>query len=344
MGWLWGSSTPPDDNSDPLRDLDPSLREFLQKESPVKYKPAQAPPPPSSESKASKTPTPASDSSTPQVPPESLFPDGRYAYLWKTYTSQATLDDAYKSDNEKLADIFGGYKARKAQIGRAAVENCVQEQIDINECIENGGFRARMTLCRDENRKFERCYVMQSRFLKALGYLSTYERPPEVDEKIQMHADTLYHRMLEQEVAMKEAKARGEPEPVFAPIMGRGLAVSTSLKSSAAVESAAPIPPSPDDISSQSADLSQSLGESRTKSSPQSQEELQKSLKDMTPLELELEERSTQAEVETSREIAARWREVEMARRKRAEEGEWTMRDMLRRLFGMNDLNKKDEG
>ena len=50
MGWLWGSSdnTSNGNTNDPYSKLDPALREFLEKESPLKYKdtkpkPTQAP-------------------------------------------------------------------------------------------------------------------------------------------------------------------------------------------------------------------------------------------------------------------------------------------------------------
>jgi hypothetical protein len=38
---------------------------------------------------------------------------------------------------------------------------------------------------------------------------------PEIAERIQMHADTLYHRMLSHEAAVKEAKEKGIPEPPY---------------------------------------------------------------------------------------------------------------------------------
>lgn len=58
--------------------------------------------------------------------------------------------------------MLDGYKERKAQIGRAAVENCVEEQMAIGECYEKGSYARRMAMCRPENRAFERCYTMQS--------------------------------------------------------------------------------------------------------------------------------------------------------------------------------------
>lgn len=164
MGWLWwNNSSEPTSGSDPLRDLDPSLREFLHKESPVKYQPVAAekpPPPPSLANAASQTSD--ADSSKPKVPKESLFQDGRYAHIWKDYRPQVELEEEAKSDQEKLSDILDGYKARKAAIGRIAVENCIFEQEAIDDCFAKGSWLDRMSLCRNENRRFDRCFVMQS--------------------------------------------------------------------------------------------------------------------------------------------------------------------------------------
>ncbi|KAI4188387.1 MAG: hypothetical protein L6R41_002170 [Letrouitia leprolyta] len=224
MGWLsgwFGTNNPSSKSSnDPLRDLDPSLREFLEKESPVKYETTPPPPPPPPESSpASQFSPDASTTDPPLVPPESLFQDGRYAHLWKTYKPRQEVENAYKSDQEKLMDLLEGYQSRKARIGKAALENCAEEQAAMSDCYRNGSWQSKMTMCRAENKAFERCYTMQARFLKALGYLSAYDRPPEIDEKIQMHADTLYHRMLAQEAAVAEAKASNAPIPSFAPLI-----------------------------------------------------------------------------------------------------------------------------
>lgn len=174
MGWFWGSSDSNDSNKsqDPLRDLDPSLRDFLAKESPVKYGPST--PPPTLQPSAAPTQKTSSDSkptapepapannSTPKIPAQSLYKDGRYAHLWKTYQSQNEVEAESKSDQEKINDVLEGYQYRKAEIGRAALENCAMEQWDVNDCFRNGGWGSRLTLCRDENRKLERCYMMQA--------------------------------------------------------------------------------------------------------------------------------------------------------------------------------------
>jgi hypothetical protein len=173
MGWFWGSS---DDNDgkkaqDPLRDLDPALRDFLKRESPVKYGDSTAPPAaipaatqhkqhPEASSIPSSVPSAAEEEA--KVPRESLFKDGRYAHLWATYESQASIESSNKSDQEKISDVLEGYKYRKAEIGRAALENCATEQWDVNDCFRNGSWGSRMTMCRAENRKLERCYMVQS--------------------------------------------------------------------------------------------------------------------------------------------------------------------------------------
>ncbi|KAL8866834.1 MAG: hypothetical protein Q9174_006051, partial [Haloplaca sp. 1 TL-2023] len=171
MGWFsgwFGGSSASSSNNDPLRDLDPSLRDFLEKESPVKYQTSAPPPPPPpagpepSVASESAEIDNASNTSKPAVPPESLFQDGRYAHLWATYKPRAELEGAMKSDQEKLMDVLEGYKARKAMIGKAALENCTLEQAAVNDCYKKGTWGDTMTMCRTENQSFTRCYAMQA--------------------------------------------------------------------------------------------------------------------------------------------------------------------------------------
>ncbi|CAG8956731.1 hypothetical protein HYFRA_00012275 [Hymenoscyphus fraxineus] len=211
MPWFWGKS----DEKDVLRDLDPSLRDFLKKEAPAKY---ESPRPVPEENPLAPAP-PSEESKTPAVPSKSLYQDGRYAHLWKTYKPIEDVEAAGKSSQEKTLDVLDGYKSRRAEIGRTALENCALEQLEVSDCFRNGGWSAKATMCRAENRRFDRCYMMQSKFLKALGYLSTDDRPPEENERIQMQADTLYHRMLDQEKAIEKAKEEGLPPPAFPPLL-----------------------------------------------------------------------------------------------------------------------------
>jgi hypothetical protein len=334
MGWFWGAS---DSNNgeksqDPLRGLDPSLRDFLAKESPVKYSSSNPPAAPETApahtpSAASKSAVPEHPSSTPtepKLPQESLFKDGRYAHLWKTYQPQAEAEAEGKSDQEKINDVLEGYKYRKAEIGRAALENCALEQWQVNECFRDGGWASRLTMCRAENRELERCYLMQSvrfwfidavdaclirlqKFLKALGYLSTFDRPPELDEKIQMHADTLYHRMLEQEKATEAAKAEGRPVPKFPPLL-----------SSKSKNSVNPV----DGGRLQASDLK-----------PKVQEGFKKRLEGLTAEEREVEERAIKAEIQAGVQVAEQlgsiYEKQAEERRIRKEQGKETIGDKI---------------
>ncbi len=166
MGWLGSLFGQRSEPTDPLASLDPKLRAFLEKESPVKYqqRPQQqhnevAPPPASEPTSLAAA---VDQDVKPGVPRESLYQDGRYAHLWKTYRPQAEIDTEGKSEHEKLMDVLDAYKERKAQIGRAALENCALEQLDWRNCMRAGDLAARMTMCHTQVRKFERCYTVQS--------------------------------------------------------------------------------------------------------------------------------------------------------------------------------------
>ncbi|KAL2074264.1 hypothetical protein VTL71DRAFT_8042 [Oculimacula yallundae] len=341
MSWFWCSSSPSDDDNkpkDPLRSLDPSLREFLKKESPVKYETAtsQSQPIPKAQpieqpsSKSSKSPTtspkttpsttPSTDptTSSPAVPSQSLYSDGRYAHLWKTYESQYSVENANKTDQEKINDVLEGYKYRKYEIGKAALENCAMEQWEVNDCFKNGSWGARFTLCRKENRCFERCYTMQAKFLKALGYLSTFERPSEVDEQIQMHADTLYHRMLAQEAAIESAKAANKPIPSFPPLL-------SSSPNSTPVPGAAHASKPENEL--QPSDLPVKV-----------QAAFKKRLEGLNEGEREVEERAIKAEIQAGVEVAKNLGKVyevqKEERRIRKEMGRETIGDKISSVFG----------
>lgn len=70
-----------------------------------------------------------------------------------------------------------------------------------------------MTMCREETKAFNRCYALQGKFLQALGYMSRSGSSDEEEERIQMHADKLYHRMMDYEAAVDRAKRSGTPIP-----------------------------------------------------------------------------------------------------------------------------------
>ena len=169
MGWFWGNSK----GSDPTRKLEPDLQEYLEKETPARYTPttALAPPhhPPSnpeqSESSSGQSSAQGAVLQDPKstVPVASLFPDGRYAHLWKDYKPLEEIEGPSLSPAEKVVEQF---KKRKDVLNRAALENCSEEHVALSVCFKTGDLqdrmRARMTMCRAENRKFSGCYTMQA--------------------------------------------------------------------------------------------------------------------------------------------------------------------------------------
>ncbi|KAK2839188.1 hypothetical protein FQN49_006387 [Arthroderma sp. PD_2] len=213
MGWFWGNTS---SDADPTKKLDPSLREYLEKESPSKYTPTTAGVPPQQTSKPAEGPSAqdqVAETGT-SVPPPSLFPDGRYAHLWKDYKSLEQIEGPGVSPAEKVVSQF---KLRKDVLNRASLENCSEEQEALSNCFKKGTWsekvKARLSMCGEQNAQFSRCYTLQSKFLQALGYGSAMVWDMEREERIQMHADRLYHRMLDYERRVAEAKAEGRDPP-----------------------------------------------------------------------------------------------------------------------------------
>ncbi|KAI0861099.1 hypothetical protein F4860DRAFT_476865 [Xylaria cubensis] len=328
MGWwdsLWTSSA-----DDPLRKLDPKLREFLEKESPVKYNTnnnsssssssAHTPNPQNKSNEVTSTTIPTPDaedsnsSSKPLVPRESQFQDGRYAHLWKSYRPLAEIEAETKSEHEKLMDVLEGYKERKAEIGRAALENCALEQVDWRSCMSNPSVAERLTMCRDQIKKFERCYMTQTRLLKALGYLSSLDRDSQIEEDIQMHADALYHRMLKQEAEIEAAKKEGRPIPKFAPLVPRPMVAAAA---------------------------------SELELTPEQQETLKAKLESVAEEDRAAEEEAFKGEIRAKAEVASKvkglWQQQELERQIRKQKGEETLWDKVAGAFGSSGNNNNQE-
>jgi len=324
MGWLdslWSSSR----TDDPLGKLDPKLREYLEKESPVKYG-SNTPTAPTAASKQPNNSTPVdieaarrafaeSDKAEPVVPTESLYQDGRYAHLWKGYKPLAQIENETKSDHEKLMDVLDGFKDRKEQIGRAALENCALEQSDWRSCMSNPSVTERLTLCRTQVKKFEKCYTQQTRLLKALGYLSTLDRSPQVEEDIQMHADALYQKMQAQEAEIDAAKAEGRPLPTFEPLIPKRAVGS--------------------------------IGPER-QLTPEQQADLRARLAKVPEEERSAEEAAIRAEFRSKAEISARvhglWEQQEKERIARKAKGEETYWDKITGVFKTADKPGTNDG
>ncbi|TKA32467.1 hypothetical protein B0A50_01575 [Salinomyces thailandicus] len=351
MGWFWDSQKPSDDA---YSKLDPALKDFLDKESPVKYAASGTQPSPRAAEREPDTyrkqlgwsttdpsqPNPSKDAATSPasdhaaVPPESLFQDGRYAHLWKNYRPQSEIDAAGKNDQDRLRDVIEAYNDRRAAIGVAAVENCVMEQMAERDCWENGSWAERMNMCRGPNREFMRCYTMQSRFLKALGYLSSV-RSQQEEERIQMHADKLYHQMLEREERAKQAKEQGTEAPIEPPLIS-----PESTTQALGDESAwAKARQRALQMSGGEASAAKTAGDfNLSMFSPERQRQIREQIKDMSPrereLELQLIAAETRSQIEYSQQMKAALEDERKSRLDRRERGKETAGDTIKRLWG----------
>lgn len=175
MGWFSGNSSnnhSSNSKNDPTQQLEPGLREYLDKEAPAKYKPTESTSPPAprpsyrDQVKQPASAKPAQDDASqtdqPTVPSASLFPDGRYAHIWKNYKTPEEIEGPTQAPAERVLNQF---KERKALMHDAALENCAEEHEVLTNCFNLGDLsnrvRARMTMCQRENSKFSRCYTMQ---------------------------------------------------------------------------------------------------------------------------------------------------------------------------------------
>jgi hypothetical protein len=331
MGW-WSDSNGSSEN-DAIGKLDPSLREFLNDEKSVAYTPKpppQTPKEPSLSKPPDSTPSPPTvEGSAPKVPRESAFPDGRYADLWKNYEPQASLEARGKTEQEKLQDIVEAYNDRRASVGRVAEENCALEVLAVQDCYKSGSWASIMTLCRTESRARDRCLDMQTKFLKALGYLDMANRSPADDEKIQMHSDKLYQQMLQQEKMIQEAEKEGRPVPEFTSVLSKEN-VSAAMKGQP-LESKQVFPPASDE----SADISK---EAWIGISTKTREKYEKSIEKLTPVEREIERKALEGEVAATRayskHIEGAFVEERIGRLKRKEEGKATIGDIIKTWWG----------
>jgi hypothetical protein len=142
--------------------------------------------------------------------------------------------------------------------------------------------------------------------LKSLGYLSVGDQSAEVDEQIQMHADTLYHKMLEREAQIEAAKAEGRPVPDFAPLIPKTAAPAGS-KADPEIDA-------------------------------DTQKQWYKKLQKVSAQDREAEETALKAEQRANLEVANKlqgmWDEQAKERAARKEKGEDTIGDKLRSLVG----------
>lgn len=185
---------------------------------------------------------------------------------------------------------------------------------------------------------------MQQRFLKALGYLSNFENYDagrERDERIQMHADRLYHRMLDQEAAIAKAKEEGQPIPQFGPLIDKVKVTETPEEAAERTKKEGESPVST--FAKATAAQLRKGGEKEEKSpisklSDSVQKQIKDKLEGMSGIERELEEKALIAEVTMGQQVNKNLKNIfskEAAEReKRREEGKETIIDRFTSIFG----------
>ena len=133
-----------------------------------------------------------------------------------------------------------------------------------------------------------------------------------------MHADTLYHRMLEQEKAIEEAKAAGTPIPNFPPIIPSQESPPTAEASSTSDHPAKTL--TPDDFS------------------PKVQEVFKDRLKNLSPEERAVEEKAIEMEIAAGqtlgRQLDQLYEERGQNKKIRKEKGQETFSDRISSWFG----------
>lgn len=165
MGWFWNDPAAAA-AKDPFHRLNPDVREFLLRESPLKLAP------PLTTDDTPPSPSPAPDTpDTPAAAASTLSKYGdRYADIWEQYRSPRA-QETERSSQEQLSDIIQAYKWRKGAIGRAALENCADQQAALYHCYQHGSVRERMTTCSADNHRLQDCYVSQTVCLFVSGVM-----------------------------------------------------------------------------------------------------------------------------------------------------------------------------
>lgn len=320
MGWLWGSGDAANDK------LDPSLREFLKNEAPTGPKPSLPSKPVQQPTES--TQQPAAAETKPLVPPQSQFQDGRYAHLWKNYVPQQQLEDRGKTEQDRLRDAVDAYNEKRGDIGRIATENCALEYMAQFECFKAPNWTQASTMCRTETRTFNRCYDIQSKFLKALGYMTMDYRSAEDSEKIQMHADRLYQQLLEQEKLIEQAKKEGKSIPKFESVLSKqNIARALADKATGTVSS------TPGQVISEDEEK-----QMWKRIKPESRKLYEQKISELPEEERELERKALLGELKAqtllTKNVEQTFIEERIQRLKRREAGQATVGDMIKRWWG----------
>ena len=171
-----------------------------------------------------------------------------------------------------------------------------------------------------------------------------------------MHADSLFHKMVEQERAIAEAKAKGEPLPTMPTVFDPAKEMAPAIPwpedepRPAAMTNQNTSTPQHQQKQEEEVDpyphLPKMGAEMKAKMRPEKYKEWRESLKGMSPLEVEVEERAKLREAQDTTATFFQYQDAQEENRRRAHEGtarrdafgEWLMR-----TFGPDPVEKKED-
>ena len=170
MGWFSNSPSDPsgeDDNgggqsTDTFGHLRPEVREFLEREAPIKPSARQVPAPGSTFTRELETEGELAGQEKREFDPTVYSKYGKkYADIWAQYRPPATIEAEYRTPSTAINDVYQSYRDRKSAIGAAAMENCVFQQLALQDCYSSGGKLAKLTACTAENDALQDCFKSQ---------------------------------------------------------------------------------------------------------------------------------------------------------------------------------------
>jgi hypothetical protein len=237
--------------------------------------------------------------------------------------------DRGKNEQDKLRDLVDAYNDRNASIGQIAMENCALEYMEQFECFRNPkSWWSLGTMCNAESRRFNRCYDMQSKFLKALGYLTLDARTPEESERIQMHADKLYQQMLQQEAEIEKAEAEGREPPKFESVLSRANVARAMAGKQTTIT---PIP-------AQSSTRVETEEDIWSQIKPEARQKYEETIAKLPPRDQEIERAAILGELKAqtgmSKQVEQTFVEERINRMKRKEAGQATIGDTIKSWWG----------
>lgn len=170
MGWFSNSpSDPPGEDgnrsgksTDTFGHLRPEVREFLEREAPIKPSTRQIPAPGSTSTRELETEGELAGQEKREFDPTVYSKYGKkYADIWAQYRPPAVIEAEYRTPSTAINDVYQSYRDRKSAIGAAAMENCVFQQLALQDCYSSGGKLAKFTACTAENNALQDCFKSQ---------------------------------------------------------------------------------------------------------------------------------------------------------------------------------------